>query len=115
MNARQTKKRLKKQINKLQSDNYLMRRIIADSPKMQELYDVYNKPLNVTCTTIPFQEFKVKRMIPVYMADVEGIIEHTKQSVAKDLFEGIKEYITYEVDAESMTPTITASIFVGRK
>jgi hypothetical protein len=54
-------------------------------------------------------------MIPVYMADVEGIVEHTKQAVAKDLFEGIKENITYEVDAECMTPTITASIFVGRK
>ena len=115
MNARQTKKRLKKQIIKLQSDNYLMRRIIADSPEMQELYDVYNKPLNTTCTTIPFQEFEVKRMIPAYMADVEGIIEHTKQSVAKDLFEGIKEYITYKIDTEYMIPTITASIFVGRK
>ena len=43
MNARQKKKRLKKQIDKLQSDNDLMRIIIADSPKMQELYDVYTK------------------------------------------------------------------------
>ena len=115
MNARQMKKCLKKQINKLQSDNDLMRRIIADSPEMQELYDVYTKPCNVTHTTLPFQEFKVKRMIPVYMADVEGIIEHTKQSVAKDLFEGIKENITYEVEAEHGIKAITASIFVGRK
>ena len=115
MNARQMKKCLKKRINRLESDNDLMRRIIADSPTMQELYDLYNKPLNVQHTTIPFQEFKTKRMIPVYMTDVEGIIEHTKQAVAKDLFEGIKDNITYEVDVESMTPTITASIFVGRK
>ena len=115
MNARQIKKYLKKQIAKLQSDNDLMRRIIADSPKMQELYDVYTKPCNVTHTTLPFQEFKVKRMIPVYMADVEGIIEHTKQSVAKDLFEGIKENITYEIDAEHRPTLITGSIFVGRK
>ena len=43
MNARQKKKRLKKQIDKLQSDNDLMRIIMADSPKMQELYDVYTK------------------------------------------------------------------------
>ena len=115
MNARQTKKHLKKQIDKLQSDNDLMRRIIADSPKMQEVYDAYTQPLNVTHTTVPFQEFKVKRMIPVYMADVEGIIEHTKQAVAKDLFEGIKENITYEIDAEPRATSITASIFVGRK
>ena len=92
-----------------------MRRIIADSPEMQELYDVFNKPLNVTYTTLQFQEFKAKRMIPVYMADVEGIIEHTKQSVAKDLFEGIKENITYEIDAEHRLTSITGSIFIGRK
>ena len=115
MKARQVKKYLKKRINRLESDNDLMRRIIADSPTMQELYDLYNKPLNVQHITMPFQEFKAKRMIPVYMADADGIIEHTKQAVAKDLFEGIKDSITYEVDAECMTPTITASIFVGRK
>ena len=114
MNARQAKKYLKMRINRLESDNDLMRRIIADSPTMQELYDLYNKPLNVQHTTMSFQEFKAKRMIPVYMADVDGIIEHTKQAVAKDLFEGIKDNITYEVDAECMTPTIKASIFVGR-
>lgn len=115
MNARQMKKCLKKRINHLESDNDLMSRIIADSPTMQELYDLYNKPLNVQHTTMPFQEFRAKRMIPVYMADVDGIIEHTKQAVAKDLFECIKDNITYEVDVECMTPTITASIFVGRK
>lgn len=114
MNARQVKKYLKMRINRLESDNDLMRRIIADSPTMQELYDLYNKPLNVQHTTMSFQEFKSKRMIPVYMADVDGIIEHTKQAVAKDLFEGIKDNITYEIDTECMTPTITASIFVGR-
>ena len=115
MNARQTKKHLKKQIDKLRSDNDLMRRIIADSPKMQEVYDAYTQPLNVTHTTVPFQEFKVKRMIPVYMADVEGIIEHTKQAVAKDLLESIKENITYEVVTEHRPISITASIFAGRK
>ena len=114
MNARQAKKYLKKKIIKLQSDNDLMRRIIADSPKMQELYDLYTTPYTIH-TTIPFQEFKAKRMIPVYMSDVEGIIEHTKQAVAKDLFEGIKENITYEIDAEHRPTSITASIFVGRK
>ena len=115
MNARLMKKCLKKRINRLESDNDLMRRIIADSPAMQELYDLYNKPLNAQHTTMLFQEFKAKRMIPVYMSDVDGVIERAKQAVAKDLFEGIKDNITYDVDAECMTPTITASIFVGRK
>ena len=113
MNARQTKKCLKKQIAKLQSDNDLMRRIIADSPNMQELYDVYTKPLNVTHTALSFQEFKAKRMIDVYMTDPKGIIEYMKQAVAEVLFEDIKENITYEVEAEHRTIAITASIFVG--
>jgi len=113
MNARQTKKCLKKQIDKLQSDNDLMRRIIAYSPKMQELYDVYTQ--HVAHTTVPFQEFKAKRTIPIYMADVEGIIEHTKQAVAKDLFEDIKDNITYGVNVEPRATSITASIFVGKR
>ena len=119
MNARQTKKCLKKQIDKLKSDNDLMRRIIADSPKMQELYDAYTQPLNVTHTTLPFQEFKAKRMIPVYMEDIEGIVEHTKQAVAIDLIEAVKqnieEYIIYEIDTEHKPTSITGSIFIGEK
>lgn len=115
MNARQRVKKLKKEISTLNSDNDLMRRIIADCPAMQELYDAYNKPKFVTHTTMQFQESRAKRMVPVYMADVEGVIEHTKQSLAQDLFEGIKENITYEVDDRDRTSIITASIFVGRK
>ena len=113
MNARQKAKKLKKKINTLESDNKLMRKIIADSPAMQELYDAYNKPTFVKHTTMQFQKFKAKRMIPVYMADIEGVIENTKQALAKDLFESIKESITYEVDDKDRTSIVTASIFVG--
>ena len=115
MNARQIKKRLKKQISTLQSDNDLMRRIIADSPKMQELYDLYTKPLNITHTTMSFQEFRVKRKIPTHMAKFEGIIEDTQQLVAEDLFKDVKENITYEIDTEYESTSVTASIFIGRK
>ncbi len=123
MNARQTKKCLKKRINRLESDNDLMRRIIADSPNMQRLYDLYNEPHKVRYTTMPFQEFKAKRMIPdsiggkipIYVGDIDEIIEYTEWALAKDLFECIKNNITYEVDTECMTPTITASIFLGRR
>lgn len=115
MNARQTKKRLKLKINKLQSDNDLMRRIISDSPSMQELYDVYVKPLNRTVATMQFQEYRSKRFLPPDRPYDAGFIALYKRETAKDLFEGIKDNITYEVDAECMTPTITASIFVGRK
>lgn len=52
MNARQKAKKLKNQINTLEYDNDLMRKIIANSPAMQELYDAYNKPI----TYIPLPE-----------------------------------------------------------
>ncbi len=113
MNARQTKKRLKKQISRLKSDNDLMRRIIADSPKMQELYDAYNKPLNVTRTTMTFQEYRSKREILPYMTDND--IKDVKRALADELFDGIKDHITYEVDTGCRMPTITASIFVSKK
>ena len=113
MNARQKAKKYKKKISTLESDNKLMRDIIADSPAMQELYDAYNKPVFVAHTTMQFQEFSVKRMVPVYMRDSGEFIECAKQALANDLFEDIKENIIYEVDTECTAPTITASIFIG--
>ena len=115
MNARQMKKCLKKQIDKLQSDNNLMQRIIADSPTMQRLYDAYNTPLNVIHTTLPVLEFKAKRMIPAYMANDEEAIEQMKQLVAEELSEGVKENISYEIGAEHGLTSITGSVFIGRK
>ena len=115
MNARQKAKKLKKKIGTLKSDNDLMRRIIGDCPAMQELYDAYNKPKFVTQTTMQFHEFRVKRIVPVYMRELEGHFTRAKQAVTKDLLEEIKENITYEYDTECMQPTITASIFVGRR
>lgn len=116
MNARQMKKRLKKQIDKIQSDNRLMRNIIADSPTMQELYDAYNKPLNnVAHTTMQFQEFRAERMIPISRANDREIIKYIKLKVAEDLFEFIKDDITYEINEENELTSITGSIFIGRK
>lgn len=114
MKARQKAKNLKKKINTLESDNNLMRRIIADSPTMQELYDAYNKPLNITHTTMQFQEYQAKVFLPSDILDDDRLIETLKQEIADGLIEDIKKDITYEVNTECMIPTITASIFVGR-
>ena len=125
MNARQKVKKLKRKIDSLKSDNSLMRRIIEDSPAMQELYDLYNKPKFVTHTTMQFQEYRARRIIPnrvtdatglapIYITDADGVIEYEKQALAKDLFEEVKDNITYEVDDEDMPPIITASIFIGK-
>lgn len=107
------KKCLKKQIEKLQSDNNLMKRIIADRPQMQKLYDDYNKPVKVIHATMPFHEFKVERM--TYVADDEETIEQMKQSMAEELTEGIKENITYEIGSKYGLTSITGSIFIGTK
>lgn len=117
MNARQKAKNLKKKIKSLEFDNDLMRRFIADSPATQELYGLYNKPLNIINTIMQFQEYKAIRIIPDDMVDVDGIIEHTKQVVSEDLLDGIKDNITYDVDIdnEQNVTSITASIFIGRK
>ena len=115
MNARQKAKKLKKEIDTLESDNDLMRRIIADSPAMQELYDAYNKPKFVTHTTMQFQEYRSKVFLNSDILDDTGLIETLKHEIAYGLVEDIKKDITYEVDAKCMPPTITASIFVGRR
>lgn len=114
MNARQKNKWLKQQIKRLKSDNHLMKRIIADSPTMQELYDVYRKPVQVTYTTMQIQEYRAKRRIPPFKGSRE-IIELEKHSLAMDLFREIEDAITYTFDTVDMPLTITASIFIGRK
>lgn len=115
MNARQKVKNLKKEISTLESDNDLMRRIIADSPTMQELYDLYNKPKFVVHTTMQFKEYRSRVFLDSDILDDTELIETVKQEIADDLFNEIKENITYEVDTECIAPTITASIFVGRE
>lgn len=108
MNARQTKKNLKKQIDKLQSDNKLMFDIIADNPGMQETYDRWTKPLNVVHTRLQFEKFAAKRTV-----DDNYGMEYSKLLAAKDLLERIKDEITYKVDTDQRFPTVTANIIIG--
>ncbi len=115
MNIRQKNKHMKKQINRLKSDNDLMRRIIADNPRMQELYEFYNKPLNVTHTTMSFQKYQTKRFLPPNRPYNAEFIALFKNEMVKDFFDAIKDNIVFELDTECMTPTIIASIFIGMK
>ena len=116
MNARQTKKRLKKEIDKLKSDNDLMFRIISNSQEMSELYDKYTKPVNVIHTTIPFQELKARVAFPLVEAENKENIKYVKMEIAEKLFESIKDCIIYNVDSDGGWLTqVTGSIFVGVK
>lgn len=117
MNARQAKKRLKKEIAKLKSDNDLMFRIISNSQEMSELYDAYTKPVKFINTTIPIQELKARMVFPAGRVDVhKENIEYVTRSIAEKLFEDIEAYIIYDVDSNNGWLTqVTGSIFVGIK
>lgn len=109
MNARQKQKQLKKKIAALESDNKLMRNIISNSPKMQELYDLYNKPLNVYTSPLDFQQYEVKRRY-----DDSSQIAFYKEEIKRELRSVIDDHIQYNIDRESYPPFISGRVFVGR-
>ena len=115
MNARQTKKLLKKKIDKIQSDNKLMHDIIADTPAMQNLYDCYNKSLNIIYTPLQFKQIRARRFLPYDKRNNCEVITKVKQELERDLFEIVKNLITYDYNTECLPPSITASIFASRK
>lgn len=115
MNARQTKKRFKMQIERLKSDNNLMRKIIDNSPRMAELYNLYNRPCNVIKTTMSFQEYRFRRVIPRYMADIEEYTEWCRNALAMDLSKDIAKDIRFESVEICGERAIEASVYVGRK
>lgn len=115
MNARQTKKHLKKQIYRLACDNELMREIIDNSPKMAELYNLYKQPCNVTYSSMSVQEYRFRRVIPPYMIDLEDYADHIKHALVRDLAEVIAKDISFESVEICGERAIEASIYVGRK
>lgn len=112
MNARQIKKHLKQKIEKLKSDNKLMRDIIADSPTMQELYDLYNKPVNVVHTAIDFQGYKATRVIDRPIDDI--CKKYYIREIENEIFDVVKDHINYVIDTDAYMPTITGSIYIGK-
>lgn len=113
MNARQCKKQLKKQIEKLGYKNDLMRRVIDNDPALKEMYKLYSQPLHITTSTLQWTQFKSKRYLPPERNYV--LSELYKRELEKELLDGIKGFISYEIDNGSSFPTIEASIFVGRR
>lgn len=115
MNARQMKKKLNKRISDLESDNSLMRKIIADSATMQSLYDAYNRPLKVTYTTVKSVGYKSTKRLGTYdLVFNTKYIEALKDEIARDLLARLKDDISYEIESNGMFPRITGSIYVCR-
>ena len=113
MNARQVKKKLKNKIKILESDNYLMQQIIKDSPGMQELYDLYNKPVFVAHSSIEFEKYCNKKRLPdIYNT---AIVTMCKNDIANSFYEVIKNNIHFEIEPDyDGHPVLNASIFIGK-
>lgn len=119
MNARQTKKNLKRKIQKLESDNRLMKRIIEDHSEMLELYDLYNSPLFVTQTTMRFQKYAAEQIIPWFSPDInnEHFIEKIKSQLVQKMLPAVKEnaIFDFDIDKEHMWGRVRATLYLGRK
>ena len=115
MNARQAKKRLKKEISRLKRDNALMRSIIDDSEAMSDLYNRFTEPVKVQHITMQMQKFCSRRSIPKELECAIGIHDITRRALENDIFEGIKNWIDYDVVNDGNVTTYTATVYVGRK
>ena len=106
MNRRQKLKRLK-------ADNRLMRDIINNTPRMKELYDLYNMPVNVTTTEMRFEQFKGKRFLPPDNPNNALFVELYKHELEREMFEAIKGYIKFEIHDKDIYPSIEGNVFIG--
>ena len=118
MNARQTKKNLKWKIQKLESDNNLMKSIIKDHSEMLELYDLYNSPKFVTQTTMRFIKYQDEQFVPLYYpygACDKHIIERIKWHLVDKMRDAVMENTIFDVDQKEMLVRVRATLYLGRK
>ena len=85
MNARQVKKQLKRKIEKLESDNRIMKSIIDDSPAMAELYNRYTEPVKVVHINNMKQYRVLKRGSLLKHLDRELVRRILAEEISKEL------------------------------
>lgn len=117
MNARQTKKNLKRKIQKLEFDNNLMKRIIEDHSEMLRAYDLYNSPLFVTQTTMRFQKYRAEKIIPWFSPDIydKHLIERIKCELVNRMLGVVKENTIFDFVTDDMGGRVIATLYLGRK
>jgi hypothetical protein len=120
MNARQTKKNLKRKIQKLELDNNLMKSIIEDHSEMLRLYDLYNSPRFLTQTTIRFKKYRAEEIVPLFETFYpdqcdERMIERIKCSLVKKMFDAVKENTIFDVERREMLVRVRATLYLGKK
>ena len=121
MNARQMKKRLKKQIKHLEYDNDLMRHIIDNNEDMKALYLEATKPVIGEVLQYPTQIYHVK--IPIYLYQQQGatafqnriLLNYAKNEAERKLFEAIKPSIDIKIFESTLDEPacVCASIIAG--
>lgn len=103
MNARQAKKRLKREVTILKRDNDLMRRIITDNPAMQELYDLYNRPLKVIHEH--HKHYRIKQAMDsreiAYAQNSSMLRTHVENSILRELRPVVWDNLKTEKDIYS--------------
>ena len=118
MNLRQSKKLLKKKIEKLESDNRLMKQIISNNDEMLRLYDLYNKPLNVTRTSIDVRKYKQKKVLSPcerFLLDDAIFMRKMKHDMARSFIDAVESNLIYEIDTQDRMPSITATLYIGKE
>lgn len=117
MNARQIKKNLKRKIQKLESDNRLMKRIIEDHSEMLELYDLYNSPRFVTQTTMQFKKYRAQKIIPWFSPDIydKHFTERIKCELVNRMLYAVKENTIFDFVKDDMGGRVIATLYLGRK
>lgn len=118
MNLRQSKKLLKKKIEKLKSDNSLMKQIISNNDEMLRLYDLYNEPLkNVIHKSIDVHKYKTKKVLSPYekkYLDDAVFLREMKHDIAKSFIDAVESNLIYEIDEQERMPSITATLYIGK-
>ena len=118
MNSRQSKKLLKIKIQKLESDNRLMKQIIMNNDEMLRLYDLYNKPLNVTRTSIDVRKYKTQKVLSPYekkYLDDAVFLREMKHEIARSFIDVVESNLIYEIDEQEGMPRITATLYIGKE
>lgn len=118
MNLRQSKKLLKIKIEKLKSDNSLMKQIISNNDEMSRLYDLYNKPLNVIHKSIDVRKYKTQKVLSPYekkYLDDAVFLREMKHDIARSFIDAVESNLIYEIDEQEWMPSITASLYIGKE
>lgn len=87
-----------------------------NSDEMLRLYDLYNKHLNVTYTSIDVRKYKQKKVLLPYekkCLDDAIFLREMKHEIARSFIDVVESNLIYEIDEQEGMPSITATLYIG--